>query len=120
MSKLIHNYSFWLLLISCLMLIPHLSVIEINIMEARNFITAREMVNNNNWILTTINNLPRYEKPPLPTWLTAISGIYFGFENIFALRLPVVFVTLILIFSTYNLSEKIGLNLQQNFQTDSF
>ena len=115
MSKLIHNYSFWLLLISCLMLIPHLSVIEINIMEARNFITAREMVNNNNWILTTINNLPRYEKPPLPTWLTAISGIYFGFENIFALRLPVVFVTLILVFSTYNLSEKIGLNHQQNF-----
>ena len=115
MSKLIHNYSFWLLLISCLMLIPHLNVIEINIMEARNFITAREMVNNNNWILTTINNLPRYEKPPLPTWLTAISGMVFGFENIFALRLPVVFVTLILVFSTYNLSEKIGLNHQQNF-----
>ena len=115
MSKLIHNYSFWLLLISCLMLIPHLSVIEINIMEARNFITAREIVSNNNWILTTINNLPRYEKPPLPTWLTAISGMVFGFENIFALRLPVVVVTLILVFSTYNLSEKIGLNHQQNF-----
>lgn len=115
MSKLIHNYTFWLLLISCLMLIPHLSVIEVNIMEARNFITAREMVTNNNWILTTINDLPRYEKPPLPTWLTAISGIIFGFENIFGLRLPVVFITLLLVFSTYKLSEKLGLTQQQNF-----
>jgi len=115
MSKLIHNYNFWLLLISCLMLIPNLSVIDVNIMEARNFITAREMVNNNNWILTTINDLPRYEKPPLPTWLTAIFGMYFGFENIFGLRLPVVFITLLLVFSTHKLSEKLGLSKQQNF-----
>ena len=115
MSKLIHNHIFWLLLISCFMLIPHLSVIEVNIMEARNFITAREMVSNNNWILTTINDLPRYEKPPLPTWLTAISGLFFGFENIFGLRLPVVFITLLLVFSTYKLSKKLGLRQQQNF-----
>ena len=115
MSKLIHNYKFWLLLISCLILIPHLSVVEINIMEARNFITAREMVSNNNWILTTINDLPRYEKPPLPTWLTAIFGLFIGFENIFGLRLPVVFITLLLVFSTYKLSEKLGLSKQQNF-----
>ena len=97
------------------MLIPHLSVIEVNIMEARNFITAREMVSNNNWILTTINDLPRYEKPPLPTWLTAIFGLFIGFENIFGLRLPVVFITLLLVFSTYKLSEKLGLSKQQNF-----
>lgn len=101
--------------ISCAMLLPHLDVIEVNIMEARNFITAREMVNNNNWILTTINDLPRYEKPPLPTWLTAISGIIFGFENIFGMRLPVVFITLLLVFSAYKLSEKLGLSKQQNF-----
>ena len=115
MSKLIHNYKFWLLLISSFMLFPHLSIIEVNIMEARNFITAREMVSNNNWILTTINDLPRYEKPPLPTWLTAVAGMFFGFENIFGLRLPVVFVTLLLVFSTYKLSEKLGLRQQQNF-----
>lgn len=115
MSKLIHNYKFWLLLISCLMLIPHLSVIEVNIMEARNFITAREMVSNNSWIMTTINDLPRYEKPPLPTWMTAIAGMFFGFENSFGLRLPVVFVTLLLVFSTVKLSEKLGLPQKQNF-----
>lgn len=84
-------------------------------MEARNFITAREMVANKDWILTTINGLPRYEKPPLPTWLTAISGILFGFENIFGLRLAVVFITILLVLSTYKLSEKLGLDKQQNF-----
>lgn len=115
MSKLTHNHIWWLLLASCLILIPHLSVIEINIMEARNFITAREMVANKDWILTTINGLPRYEKPPLPTWLTAISGILFGFENIFGLRLAVVFITILLVLSTYKLSEKLGLDKQQNF-----
>jgi len=115
MSKVTHKYIWWLLLVSCLMLIPHLSVIEVNIMEARNFITAREMVNNNNWILTTINDLPRYEKPPLPTWLTSFIGMFFGFENIFGLRLPVVFITLLLVFSTHKLSEKLGLGNQQNF-----
>ena len=115
MSKLTHNYTFWLLLVACLMLIPHLSVIEVNIMEARNFITAREMVKNNNWILTTINDMPRYEKPPLPTWMTAEFGKLFGFENIFGLRLPVVLITLLLVFSTHKLSEKLGLTQQQNF-----
>ncbi|SHG35014.1 4-amino-4-deoxy-L-arabinose transferase [Flavobacterium fluvii] len=115
MSNLKHKYVLWLLLVSCFMLIPHLSVIEVDIMEARNFITAREMVKNNNWILTTINDMPRYEKPPLPTWLTAEFGKFFGFENIFGLRLPVVLITLLLVFSTHKLSEKLGLDKQQNF-----
>lgn len=66
MSKLIPNYTFWLFVVACLMLFTHLDVIEVNIMEARNFITAREMATHNSWILTTLNDLPRYEKPPLP------------------------------------------------------
>lgn len=44
--------------------------LPVSIMEARNFITAREMITDGNWLLTTMNGLPRYEKPPLPTWLT--------------------------------------------------
>jgi 4-amino-4-deoxy-L-arabinose transferase-like glycosyltransferase len=115
MSKLIHNYTFWLFIVVCLILFPHLDVIEVNIMEARNFITAREMATNNHWILTTINDLPRYEKPPLPTWLTAISGIIFGFDSIYGMRFPVVLITLLLVFGVYKLSEKLGLSKQQNF-----
>lgn len=115
MSKLMRNYTFWLFLVACLMLFPHLDVIEINIMEARNFVTAREMVTNNHWILTTINDLPRYEKPPLPTWLTAISGIIFGFDSIYGLRVPVALITLLLVFGVYKFSQKLGLSKQQSF-----
>jgi 4-amino-4-deoxy-L-arabinose transferase-like glycosyltransferase len=115
MSKLIHNYTFWLFIVACLMLFPHLDVIEVNIMEARNFITAREMATNNHWILTTLNDLPRYEKPPLPTWLTAISGIIFGFDSIYGMRIPVVLITLLLVFGVYKFSEKLGLSKQQSF-----
>ena len=61
-----------LIFVSGLLLLSGLDKIDINIMEARNFISAREMVQNNEYLLTTLNNQPRYEKPPLPTWLTAL------------------------------------------------
>ncbi|PJJ09067.1 4-amino-4-deoxy-L-arabinose transferase-like glycosyltransferase [Flavobacterium sp. 1] len=115
MAKLIHNYTFWLFIVASLMLFPHLDVIETNIMESRNFITAREMATHNHWILTTLNDLPRYEKPPLPTWLTAVSGMFFGFDSIYGMRLPVVLITLLLVFGTFKLSEKMGLSQKQSF-----
>ena len=77
-----------IILISLLMLLPNLDTLVVTIMEARNFITAREMIEDGNWILTTMNGNPRYEKPPLPTWLTAFSGILLGAKSLFALRLP--------------------------------
>ncbi len=78
--------------ITLLMLLPNLNTLVVTIMEARNFITAREMINNGNWILTTMNGLPRYEKPPLPTWLSAFSALIFGVKSVFAMRLPTVFM----------------------------
>lgn len=70
------------------MLLPNIDTLVVTIMEARNFITAREMLTDGNWILTTMNGEARYEKPPLPTWFTAISGMIFGAKSLFALRLP--------------------------------
>ncbi|HEU4791572.1 MAG TPA: hypothetical protein VFS71_17930 [Flavobacterium sp.] len=116
MSKLTHNYAFWLFIVACLMLFPHLDVIEVNIMEARNFITAREMATHNHWILTTLNDLPRYEKPPLPTWLTAVFGIIFGFDSVYGMRIPVALITLLLVFGVYKFSQKLGLSKQQSFR----
>ena len=69
-------------LFTILLLIVNLGVPEVTIMEARNFITAREMIQDNNWLLTTMNGEPRYQKPPLPTWLTAISGLIFGVNSL--------------------------------------
>lgn len=98
-----------LFFVSGLLLLSGLDKIDVNIMEARNFISAREMVENKEYLLTTLNNQPRYEKPPLPTWLTAIAGATFGFDSLFAMRLPVVFATLLLVFCFYYFSLIMGL-----------
>lgn len=50
-------------------------VIKTDIMESRNIITAREMVYDGHWMVPTMNGELRLEKPPLPTWLTAIAEI---------------------------------------------
>lgn len=101
---------------SLIILGVNLGVMPVNIMEARNFITAREMVQDGHWFLTTLNGEPRYEKPPLPTWMTAFFGYLFGFHSVAILRISVVFVTMLLIFYIYKFSLKLGLTGQTGFQ----
>ncbi len=109
-KSLSFRQSAFLFLVTGILLISGLDKIEINIMEARNFISAREMVQNKEYLLTTLNNEARYQKPPLPTWLTAASGAMFGFDSLFALRLPVVAITFLLVFAFYYFSRKLGLD----------
>lgn len=59
-----------------------------DLMEARNLTSAREMITHDNWWNTTLNLQPRLEKPPLPTWLTAIVIQFFGQQDLTLLRLP--------------------------------
>jgi len=92
-----NNYTFWIITVCIAIFFVNLDAILINIMEARNFITAREMIQDGNWILTTLNGEPRYQKPPLPTWLTALSAMIFGLKSLYALRLPAALVTLFLV-----------------------
>ncbi|TPV32304.1 glycosyltransferase [Paucihalobacter ruber] len=80
----------FIVVITTLLLVFHIDVLPISIMEARNFITAREMIDDGNWLLTTMNGEARYEKPPLPTWITALFGLIFGLEKLWALRLPAI------------------------------
>jgi 4-amino-4-deoxy-L-arabinose transferase-like glycosyltransferase len=49
----------------------HRNVLGVDIMEARNLITAQEMIETGHWFLPTLHGEPRLAKPPLPTWLTA-------------------------------------------------
>ncbi|WP_299681734.1 glycosyltransferase family 39 protein [uncultured Dokdonia sp.] len=93
-----------------LLLLPFLDVMEVTIMEARNFITAREMLTDDHWILTTMNGEARYQKPPLPTWLTAISAMLFGVKSIWGLRLPAVLMVMLLGIMLYTLSRKLTLD----------
>lgn len=54
-------------------------------MESRNMITAREMVYDGNWLVPTMNGDLRLEKPPLPTWITAIAEMVSP-DNVFLQR----------------------------------
>lgn len=42
-----------------------------DIMEVRNIITAREIIDNDSWLYPTLNGVLQLEKPPLPTWVAA-------------------------------------------------
>ena len=54
-----YKYEIVLLIVTGLLLFSGLDKIEVNIMEARNFISAREMVQNKEYLLTTLNDEPR-------------------------------------------------------------
>lgn len=102
------KYHIPLLLLVCLCIFfPHLGVMYENIMEARNFVTARDMAERGNWIFTTINGVPRYQKPPMPTWFTAVFGMIFGFSKIWALRLPAALMAALLTVSGYKVGKEI-------------
>ena len=84
------------------MFFGQLDVIPPDLMESRNLITAREMVQEGNWWHTTMNLEPRHEKPPLPTWITAIiASIGGGFDNLTLLRLPSAFIGTIMVLFFY-------------------
>ena len=96
MFKALKKYPIlFICLFVAVMLLPNLDALQISIMEARNFITAREMLNNDHWLLTTMNNVARYQKPPLPAWFSALGGILFGTKSLFGMRLPAVLMVML-------------------------
>ena len=114
MKRFIKGYPLIVLLIvSVIMLFAHLGLIQTNIMEARNLISAREMVKNGHWIFTTLNNQPRYEKPPLPTWITAIFMLVGGMQSLLLLRLPAALTCLLLVYFFYSVARAMQLKNNQ-------
>ncbi|MCH4823198.1 glycosyltransferase family 39 protein [Gramella lutea] len=101
--KLKDNYFLLLVFVCIAIFFVNLDAIYVNIMEARNFGAAREMINLDHWIFTTLNDEPRYEKPPLPTWMTAISMMIFGMKSLFALRLPAAIMGTLTVLFIYKL-----------------
>ncbi len=81
--------------------------LEANIMEARNLTTAREMLDKGNWFEPTMNGELRFEKPPLPTWATAVTMMVFGQDNLSLLRLPSALAAMLLIFFLFKLTEEL-------------
>jgi 4-amino-4-deoxy-L-arabinose transferase-like glycosyltransferase len=110
MLKLLEKYPILSLLLFVIVMLGFtIDAIPVSIMEARNFISAREMLTDGNWILTTMNGEARYEKPPLPTWITAFFGFLFGIKSVLALRWPALLFLASIGISTYLLSKKLKL-----------
>lgn len=109
-----HNPKISITVIAIIMFALNMDVLEVTIMEARNFITAREMLTDGNWLLTTMNGEPRYQKPPLPSWLAAISASIFGIKSVYAMRLPGFIMVIVLAITSYLLSNKILDNKQHS------
>ncbi|MFR3298365.1 MAG: ArnT family glycosyltransferase [Fusobacterium sp.] len=73
-----------------------------DLMEARNFITAKEMIENDNFIVPTLNGFLRFEKPPLPTWFTAfVMKITGNFTDEWVLRIPAALTGIMFVFLYY-------------------
>lgn len=115
MKTIWSNKLFILSLVCITLFVVNLDALFVNIMEARNLSTAREMLQDDNWIFTTLNGEPRYQKPPLPTWITAVFGALFGLKNIIFLRLPAAIMGVLLVISTYKFSLKLFQNKQLAF-----
>ncbi|MGX1025100.1 ArnT family glycosyltransferase [Psychroflexus sp. MBR-150] len=102
--KIVDKYPILLLILISLGLFAfNLAELQVSIMEARNFNVARDMITENNWFLTTMNNLPRYEKPPFPAWFTTPFAYVFGLDNVWAYRIPTSIITILGIVYFYKL-----------------
>jgi 4-amino-4-deoxy-L-arabinose transferase-like glycosyltransferase len=93
------------LLILCgLSFFIHLSAFEVELMEARNFVTAREMVDHGSWLVPTMNGELRIAKPPLPTWLTAaVYALGRHRQNEGLLRVPATLMATLMVMSVWGL-----------------
>ena len=89
----------WILigLVLCCTFFVNNEAIFVDIMESRNMITAREMVYDGNWLTPTMNGELRLEKPPLPTWISAIAE-YISSDNLGLQRAMAGLAALLLVF----------------------
>lgn len=89
----------------------YLDAHDVDLMEARNFITAREIVQSKNWLVPTLNGELRIAKPPLPTWITAAVRMAGGNrDNNALMRLPAGLVASLMVFSLWGLVRTLSID----------
>ncbi|MBS9767539.1 MAG: glycosyltransferase family 39 protein [Flavobacteriaceae bacterium] len=102
-----YQYKLLILFVGILVFVLNLGQGTVDIMEARNFVTVREMLESGNWLMPTMNGALRLAKPPLPTWITAVFASVFGLKSLFFLRLPAVLMSIWSLFSMNVLVKRI-------------
>ncbi|MBC6608988.1 glycosyltransferase family 39 protein [Hymenobacter sp. BT188] len=86
----------------------HLGAPEVSLMEARNFVAAREMAAGGSWLIPTLNRELRLAKPPLPTWAVAAEEVLFGAtDNLALLRLPAALMATLLVLFFWGLASEL-------------
>ncbi len=96
-----------ILLIMIFTFVVNNGYLDANIMECRNLTTAREILEKGNWLQPTMNGKLRLEKPPLPTWISALTMYLFGQDNMALLRLPSALFAILMIFFLFKFTEEI-------------
>lgn len=74
---------------------------EVDFNEAKNLISAREMLAYSDWWTSKLNGQLYFEAPPLPTWLTAIVMWITRSDSEIILRLPSVLVSVFTVLFLY-------------------
>lgn len=90
----------------------HLGSAEVNLMESRNFVAAREMAAGGSWLIPTMNGALRLAKPPLPTWTVATVICLTGQpDNPALLRLPAAGMSVLLVLFFWGLARELTRHL---------
>ena len=116
------GYLYFLLLCAiCLCsFFAHLGFRGPDLMEARNFVSAREIVENNNWLVPTMNGEIRIAKPPLPTWFVALFRLINGnTDNVAFLRLPSALSGVLLVLFFYGFTQALTKDSRLAFLTST-
>ncbi|WP_133272865.1 ArnT family glycosyltransferase [Hymenobacter radiodurans] len=86
----------------------HVGAPEVSLMEARNFVAAREMVAGGSWLIPTLNHELRLAKPPLPTWaVAATQQLVAPTNNLALLRLPAAVMATLLVLMFWGLAREL-------------
>ncbi|RSK49869.1 ArnT family glycosyltransferase [Hymenobacter rigui] len=80
----------------------------VSLMEARNFVAAREMVAGGSWLIPTMNGELRLAKPPLPTWaVAAVQHVTGPTTDLSLLRLPAALAATLLVLFFWGLAREL-------------
>ncbi|WP_368050293.1 ArnT family glycosyltransferase [Lutibacter sp.] len=109
-SKKINPYTFWVSILILIRAFLNYAIPLMDKTEARYAEIARIMAETNNWTTLQIDyGVPFWAKPPLSTWLSALSFNIFG-VNEFAVRFPYLLLNILVILLIGKYAKRKGLD----------
>lgn len=75
-----------------------------DMMELFNLVPIREALRDGNWLMPTLNGVPRLQKPPLPVWIPGGFAALLGSDALWIVRLPSILLGLASCWAMYVLA----------------